>query len=209
MGRAVRLRKTLFFGYSRSSVHETIRQMNHDQERLKDTIRHQEDTINDLKERLVRYQSKELLISEVIVEAKDLAKNVIKDAHDEASDIRTSTEQEVAERLSDFELSMAELEAIKREIVMQENVLKKELKEVLQKHLEVLDNTDLSSFVDASQEIDMSFDLTQDVKERIQNSEKVVQEDNNRKIIDLIRKSKELTAEVDEIPTYNFEQLMF
>ncbi|MTB64774.1 hypothetical protein GGG87_07175 [Streptococcus sp. zg-86] len=202
-----RLRKTLFWGYSRASVNELIQEMNHERERLNDTLKHKEEIIADMKEQVTRYQSKELLVSEVIIEAKDLAKNIIKDAHKEASDIRSSTEKEIAERLSEFELSMAELEAIKREIVTQETVLKSELKGVLQKHLEVLDDADLSTFVDVSQEIDMSLDLTQNVKKHIQDSEKVVQEDTNKKIIDLISKSKQLIAEVDDIPTYNFEQL--
>ncbi|MWV56722.1 hypothetical protein J5M87_03795 [Streptococcus sp. zg-86] len=188
-------------------MNELIQEMNHERERLNDTLKHKEEIIADMKEQVTRYQSKELLVSEVIIEAKDLAKNIIKDAHKEASDIRSSTEKEIAERLSEFELSMAELEAIKREIVTQETVLKSELKGVLQKHLEVLDDADLSTFVDVSQEIDMSLDLTQNVKKHIQDSEKVVQEDTNKKIIDLISKSKQLIAEVDDIPTYNFEQL--
>ncbi|MBR7927458.1 DivIVA domain-containing protein [Aerococcaceae bacterium zg-ZUI334] len=209
MGSAEQLRKTLFFGYSRASVEEKIQQMHREQKMLKDTVKNQEETINDLKERLARFESKELLISEVIVEAKDLAKNVIKDAHAEASDIRSSTEEVVTNRLSNFELSMAELEAIKREIVLQESYLKGELKSVLQKHMDFLETIDLSTFGKIKEELDRSMDLAKTVKEEIQQTETEKQENNNRKIIDLIPKSKVVEVEVDEIPTYNFEQLRF
>ncbi|MBS4461285.1 DivIVA domain-containing protein [Aerococcaceae bacterium zg-B36] len=209
MGSAEQLRKTFFFGYSRASVEEKIQQMYREQKMLKDTVKNQEETINDLKERLARFESKELLISEVIVEAKDLAKNVIKDAHAEASDIRSSTEEVVTNRLSNFELSMAELEAIKREIVLQESYLKGELKSVLQKHMDFLETIDLSAFVEINDELDRSMNLAKTVKEEIQQTETEKQENNNRKIIDLIPKSKVVEVEVDEIPTYNFEQLRF
>ncbi|MBK0347918.1 hypothetical protein JDW15_04570 [Aerococcaceae bacterium zg-ZJ1578] len=53
---------------------------------MRDTVKNQVETIN-LKERLTKYENQELLISEVLIEAKDFAKNVIKDAQNEASDI--------------------------------------------------------------------------------------------------------------------------
>ena len=93
------LKKSLFFGYSRSSVHEVVNE-------LKSQVNELEIRNSQLLKTIEELKDKELFVSEAIVEAKRLSIDIISEAE-------VQSEQLVNEMKTRIEQSVEELKQLK------------------------------------------------------------------------------------------------
>lgn len=200
------LKKTLLFGYSKNSVQDVVSDLKLTNQRLMDKLERQEAVIETLREKILRYESKDVLVSEVLVEAKHVAKKMIKEAHEEVATLRHNSEQEISERLSDFDDSIAKLESVKKDIINQELSLKLELKSIIQKYLAYVESIDLSTFINLKNESDVSLQEITKIRETMAEIEK--DKSRTNKIVEFYLREKEVDLTTDEIPTYEFNELM-
>lgn len=125
------LKKSLFFGYSRSSVHEVVNE-------LKSQVNELEIRNSQLLKTIEELKDKELFISEAIVEAKRVSIDIISEAE-------VQTEQLVNEmntRIEQSEEELKQLEVTKQDIMNRTEYIKHELKQLLENQITMIDNID-------------------------------------------------------------------
>ncbi|MDO4432263.1 MAG: DivIVA domain-containing protein [Aerococcaceae bacterium] len=155
------LKRSLISGYTVESVHQVMEALQQQCDTLTKKIKQQEEQINELKNECNNYRNKEQLITDALLDAKQLSKTIITDAQLFATNVRKTTEDEITERMQSFQRSMAQLETVKREIVTQEEVLKLELKNVLNKYMDVVDTTEIPEFHEAKEKLELAFRHTE------------------------------------------------
>ena len=125
------LKKSLFFGYSRSSVHEVVNE-------LKSQVNELEIRNSQLLKTIEELKDKELFISEAIVEAKRVSIDIISEAE-------VQSEQLVNEMKPRIEQSVEELkqlEVTKQDIMNRSEFIKHQLKQLLENQITMIDNID-------------------------------------------------------------------
>ena len=125
------LKKSLFFGYSRSSVHEVVNELQSQVNELE--IRNSQllKTIEELKD-------KELFVSEAIVEAKRLSIDIISEAEVQSEQLVN----EMNTRIEQSEEELKQLEVTKQDIMNRTEYIKHELKQLLENQINMIDNID-------------------------------------------------------------------
>ena len=137
------LKKTLLFGYSKSSVREVLQEHREQKERYESRIKHLEEINADFKRSIERYQEKELFISEALTEAKRIAKNILADSEVQAEEMVRLTKEDLAERVRNTEAKFKRLEKAKQAIVEHEEFMKVELKQLLTKQMDMIDHIEI------------------------------------------------------------------
>ena len=125
------LKKSLFLGYSRSSVHEVVNE-------LKSQVNELEIRNSQLLKTIEELKDKELFVSEAIVEAKRVSIDIISEAE-------VQSEQLVNEMKNRIEQSVEELkqlEVTKQDIMNRTEFIKHELKQLLENQITIIDNID-------------------------------------------------------------------
>ena len=108
-----KLKKSLFFGYSRSSVHAVINE-------FKSQVRELEIRNSQLLQTIEDLKNKEQLISEAIVEAKRVSIGIVSEAEVHSEQLVN----EVNNRIEKSEEELEHLEATKQDIMNLNNFLK-------------------------------------------------------------------------------------
>ena len=125
------LKKSLFLGYSRSSVHEVVNE-------LKSQVNELEIRNSQLLKTIEELKDKELFVSEAIVEAKRVSIDIISEAEvwseQLVNEIKTRIEQSVEE--------LKQLEVTKQDIMNRTEFIKHELKQLLENQITIIDNID-------------------------------------------------------------------
>ena len=125
------LKKSLFLGYSRSSVHEVVNE-------LKSQVNELEIRNSQLLKTIEELKDKELFISEAIVEAKRVSIDIISEAEVQSeqlvNEMKTRIEQSVEE--------LKQLEVTKQDIMNRTEFIKHELKQLLENQITIIDNID-------------------------------------------------------------------
>ena len=125
------LKKSLFLGYSRSSVHEVVNE-------LKSQVNELEIRNSQLLKTIEELKDKELFVSEAIVEAKRVSIDIISEAEVQSeqlvNEIKTRIEQSVEE--------LKQLEVTKQDIMNRTEFIKHELKQLLENQITIIDNID-------------------------------------------------------------------
>lgn len=199
------LKKVFLGGYSKTSVQTMISDFKLENQRLKDKIKSQDNVIETLKEKISRYESKDVLVSEVLVEAKHVAKNMIKDAHDKVDNLRSDSENELSEKLSQFDATMSELESIRSGIIVKESQLREELKTVINSYLEHIENIDLSVFSDLVNEINKDVQSIELIKDQV--DIKSQDESTKSNVVEIHPKCEE-TAPLVDVPIYDLNEII-
>ena len=137
------LKTTLLFGYSRSSVREVLQEHREQKEQYESRIRHLEEINADFKRSIERYQEKELFISEALTEAKRIAKNILADSEVQAEEMVRLTKEDLAERVRNTEEKFRRLEEAKQAIVEHEEFMKVELKQLLNRQMDMIENIEI------------------------------------------------------------------
>lgn len=125
------LKKSLFLGYSRSSVHEVVNE-------LKSQVNELEIRNSQLLKTIEELKDKELFVSEAIVEAKRLSIDIISEAEVQSeqlvNEMKTRIEQSVEE--------LKQLEVTKQDIMNRTEFIKHQLKQLLENQITIIDNID-------------------------------------------------------------------
>lgn len=125
------LKKSLFLGYSRSSVHEVVNE-------LKSQVNGLEIRNSQLLKTIEELKDKELFVSEAIVEAKRVSIDIISEAEVQSeqlvNEMKTRIEQSVEE--------LKQLEVTKQDIMNRTEFIKHELKQLLENQITIIDNID-------------------------------------------------------------------
>lgn len=125
------LKKSLFLGYSRSSVHEVVNE-------LKSQVNELEIRNSQLLKTIEELKDKELFVSEAIVEAKRVSIDIISEAEVQSeqlvNEMKTRIEQSVEE--------LKQLEVTKQDIMNRTEFIKHELKQLLENQIIIIDNID-------------------------------------------------------------------
>ncbi|MCY7061467.1 hypothetical protein MK385_01590 [Streptococcus oralis] len=125
------LKKSLFLGYSRSSVHEVVNE-------LKSQVNELEIRNSQLLRTIEELKDKELFVSEAIVEAKRVSIDIISEAEVQSeqlvNEMKTRIEQSVEE--------LKQLEVTKQDIMNRTEFIKHELKQLLENQITIIDNID-------------------------------------------------------------------
>ena len=125
------LKKSLFLGYSRSSVHEVVNE-------LKSQVNEFEIRNSQLLKTIEELKDKELFVSEAIVEAKRVSIDIISEAEVQSeqlvNEMKTRIEQSVEE--------LKQLEVTKQDIMNRTEFIKHELKQLLENQITIIDNID-------------------------------------------------------------------
>ena len=125
------LNKSLFFGYSRSSVHEVVNE-------LKSQVNELEIRNSQLLKTIEELKDKELFISEAIVEAKRVSIDIISEAEVQSEQLVN----EMNTRIEQSEEELKQLEVTKQDIMNRTEYIKHELKQLLENQITMIDNID-------------------------------------------------------------------
>ena len=125
------LKKSLFFGYSRSSVHEVVNE-------LKSQVNELEIHNSQLLKTIEELKDKELFISEAIVEAKRVSIDIISEAEVQSEQLVN----EMNTRIEQSEEELKQLEVTKQDIMNRTEYIKHELKQLLENQITMIDNID-------------------------------------------------------------------
>ena len=125
------LKKSLFLGYSRSSVHEVVNE-------LKSQVNELEIRNSQLLKTIEELKDKELFVSEAIVEAKRLSIDIISEAEVQSEQLVN----EMNTRIEQSEEELKQLEVTKQDIMNRTEYIKHELKQLLENQITMIDNID-------------------------------------------------------------------
>ena len=125
------LKKSLFLGYSRSSVHEVVNE-------LKSQVNELEIRNSQLLKTIEELKDKELFISEAIVEAKRVSIDIISEAEVQSEQLVN----EMNTRIEQSEEELKQLEVTKQDIMNRTEYIKHELKQLLENQIIMIDNID-------------------------------------------------------------------
>ena len=125
------LKKSLFFGYSRSSVHEVVNE-------LKSQVNELEIRNSQLLKTIEELKDKELFISEAIVEAKRVSIDIISEAEVQSEQLVN----EMNTHIEQSEEELKQLEVTKQDIMNRTEYIKHELKQLLENQITMIDNID-------------------------------------------------------------------
>ena len=125
------LKKSLFFGYSRSSVHEVVNE-------LKSQVKELEIRNSQLLKTIEELKDKELFVSEAVVEAKRVSIDIISEAEVQSEQLVN----EMNTRIEQSEEELKQLEVTKQDIMNRTEYIKHELKQLLENQITMIDNID-------------------------------------------------------------------
>lgn len=187
-----KLKRSFLFGYSKASVHGKIDELNKQISDLSQRNQVQEELISDLKKVVSSYKERELFISEALTEAKKLSRDILLDSELKASELVRITEQELSDKVYRTEVSLQELEQTKQMIIEHEEFMKVELKQLLNKHIEMVDSIDILALQAVSKKVKVELD----------NSVRKV--DKTRKIFEYDDVN---VANEEDIPVFTFDDM--
>ena len=125
------LKKSLFLGYSRSSVHEVVNE-------LKSQVNELEIRNSQLLKTIEELKDKELFVSEAVVEAKRVSIDIISEAEVQSEQLVN----EMNTRIEQSEEELKQLEVTKQDIMNRTEYIKHELKQLLENQITMIDNID-------------------------------------------------------------------
>ena len=125
------LKKSLFLGYSRSSVHEVVNE-------LKSQVNELEIRNSQLLKTIEELKDKELFVSEAVVEAKRVSIDIISEAEVQSEQLVN----EIKIRIEQSEEELKQLEVTKQDIMNRTEFIKHELKQLLENQITIIDNID-------------------------------------------------------------------
>ncbi|MBJ8325284.1 DivIVA domain-containing protein [Streptococcus pacificus] len=178
--------KKQLFGYNKADVDQIINKLTEDNQRLKNMIVDQEKNINELSDALSQMKEKENDIQKSLMDAKNIAEEIINEAEVYASNKKEEAKKNSSRIFNNFEKNFNEIVAIKREIVDLELKMKEEIREKVNFYLNQLDDIDVFG-----EQLDAKFIQIEDRFEQI----KLELPDD---------KEYQKEAEVEEIPVYTF-----
>ena len=139
------IRKSLF-GYHKKEVEDLVRKLEKDKELLKQELTGKSEAIEQLNAQLYKYRSQEELISESIIDAKQLSKQLVEEAKQQATEMIDAANQTISDEFERFNQTMKTLNELKEKVVAQKTELSKELQEILLRYKNAFENSETEDF---------------------------------------------------------------
>ena len=139
------IRRSLF-GYDKKEVEAFVKSLEKENEKLKKELVEKTETTDQLRAQVQKFRSKEELISEAIIDAKLLSKQLVDEAKQQATDMINAVNQTIADEFERFNQTMRALNKLKEKVVAQKTELSKELQELLLRYKNAFENSETEDF---------------------------------------------------------------
>ena len=139
--------KRSLFGYNKKEVDGLILNLERENNRLKQELLGKNEAIEQLNAQLYKYQSQEELISEAIIDAKKLSKQLLDEAKQQATEMIDTANKSISDEFERFNRTMKTLNELKNKVIAQKTELSKELQEVLLRYKSAFENSETEDFV--------------------------------------------------------------
>ncbi|MBF0779567.1 hypothetical protein IR114_00515 [Granulicatella sp. 19428wC4_WM01] len=187
--------KNAIFGYSKKSVHVLQQKWDEDKTMLERQLKDKDQVIEKMQQEILSYRKKELLISESILEAKDMARDIVLSAEKSAEKLKNETVEKLNQQVAEHEVVMQRLHALKHDMITQEKGLKHELMDVLAKYMTHLESVDMSEFASHAQ---MMKSVEQTQQELVQNAKNI-----SKKVV--VLPTRQQSIQEADMPIYTFK----
>ena len=134
------------FGYDKKEVEDLVRKLEKDNELLKQELTGKSEAIEQLNAQLYKYRSKEELISEAIIDAKQLSKQLVEEAKQQATEMIDAANKTISDGFERFNQTMRTLNELKDKVVAQKIELSKELQGLLLRYKNAFENSETEDF---------------------------------------------------------------
>ena len=139
------IRRSLF-GYDKKEVEAFVKSLEKENEKLKKELVEKTETTDQLRAQVQKFRSKEELISEAIIDAKLLSKQLVDETKQQATDMINAVNQTIADEFERFNQTMRALNKLKEKVVAQKTELSKELQELLLRYKNAFENSETEDF---------------------------------------------------------------
>lgn len=163
--------KRSLFGYNKKEVDGLILNLERENNRLKQELLGKNEAIEQLNAQLYKYQSQEELISEAIIDAKKLSKQLLDEAKQQATEMIDTANKSISDEFERFNRTMKTLNELKNKVIAQKTELSKELQEVLSRYKSAFKNSETEDFVRIKEHLED--DLTHS-EELFENSKQII-----------------------------------
>lgn len=163
--------KRSLFGYNKKEVDGLILNLERENNRLKQELLGKHEAIEQLNAQLYKYQSQEELISEAIIDAKKLSKQLLDEAKQQATEMIDTANKSISDEFERFNRTMKTLNELKNKVIAQKTELSKELQEVLLRYKSAFKNSETEDFVRIKEHLED--DLTHS-EELFENSKQII-----------------------------------
>lgn len=163
--------KRSLFGYNKKEVDGFILNLERENNRLKQELLGKHEAIEQLNAQLYKYQSQEELISEAIIDAKKLSKQLLDEAKQQATEMIDTANKSISDEFERFNRTMKTLNELKNKVIAQKTELSKELQEVLLRYKSAFKNSETEDFVRIKEHLED--DLTHS-EELFENSKQII-----------------------------------
>jgi hypothetical protein len=163
--------KKSLFGYNKKEVDDLILSLERENNRLKQELLGKNEAIEQLNAQLYKYQSQEELISEAIIDAKKLSKQLLDEAKQQATEMIDTANKSISDEFERFNRTMKTLNELKNKVIAQKTELSKELQEVLSRYKSAFKNSETEDFVRIKEHLED--DLTHS-EELFENSKQII-----------------------------------
>ena len=163
--------KKSLFGYNKKEVDDLILSLERENNRLKQELLGKNEAIEQLNAQLYKYQSQEELISEAIIDAKKLSKQLLDEAKQQATEMIDTANKSISDEFDRFNRTMKTLNELKNKVIAQKTELSKELQEVLSRYESAFKNSETEDFVRIKEHLED--DLTHS-EELFENSKQII-----------------------------------
>ena len=163
--------KRSFFGYNQKEVDDLVLSLERENDRLKQELLGKTEAIEQLNAQLYKYHSKEELISEAIIDAKKLSKQLVEEAKEQATEMIDAANKTISDEFERFNQTMKTLNELKNKVIAQKTELSKELQEVLLRYKNAFENSETEDFVRIKEHLE---DELTHSEELFENSKQVI-----------------------------------
>ena len=139
------IRRSLF-GYDKKEVEDLVKKLEQENKLLKQELTGKSEAIEQLNAQLYKYRSQEELISESIIDAKQLSKQLVEEAKQQATEMIDAANKTISDEFERFNQTMDTLNEMKNKVVAQKTELSKELQELLLRYKNAFETSETEDF---------------------------------------------------------------
>ena len=150
------IRRSLF-GYDKKEVEAFVKSLEKENEKLKKELVEKTETTDQLRAQVQKFRSKEELISESIIDAKQLSKQLVEEAKQQATEMIDAANKTISDEFERFNQTMDTLNEMKNKVVAQKTELSKELQELLLRYKNAFENSETEDFTRIKEHLEEEF----------------------------------------------------
>ncbi|WP_409373939.1 hypothetical protein [Streptococcus suis] len=144
------LQKKFFGGYTKESVQRVLESQAKAFEKKITTLEVQN---AEMKQLLEHYREREAYVTEALTEAKQRATEIVTETESQAKEKIQKADKDLQRRLKQVEQQFDDFEEMRRSIIAHEEFMKVELRQLLKRHMELIEAIDLTDFYTANTKV--------------------------------------------------------